>query len=335
MDNKLEIQRLARIGIHFGSGIQNITSSASDFAMDAVSLAPTLVTAPNGGVPAWLTSWFDPAAIEILLAPTAATQIAPEVKKGDNTTTTVIFRTREAVGQLATYGDFSPNGMVSNNTNYPSRETYKFQTWFEVGDDEQAAAAKGYIDVLADKQWSVTEVIARGFNKFYLNGVAGLKNYGLMNDPNLTAPVAATVNYATAEPEAIANDFVRQVGLLITQSNGLITGSERMTFASAPSTINDINRTNIYGLSAFKKIRESYPNIEFVGVPEYDTAAGRLAQLWCQEVRGQKTVELGFTDKMRAGRMEVYSTSIRQKHMAGTAGAMVYRPFACTQTLGV
>lgn len=325
---------LARIGVHFPDSVRDVSTERHEFAMDAVSLAPTLVTAPNGGVPAWLTTWFDPKAIDIQVAPMAAAQIAPEVKKGDWTTTTAMFRTREAAGQVATYGDWSPNGMSSNNTNYPSRETYAYQTWIEYGEREQAMAAKGMIDVAGDKQYAKSLVMAKAANRFYLNGVAGLKNYGLLNDPNLTTPVAATVNYATATPEAIANDVVRQVGVLISQSNGLINGSERLVFATAPSVINDIRRTNEFGLNADKKIRESYPNIVYVAVPEYDTAAGRLIQLWAAEIDGQPTVELGYTEKLRAHRMEVYSTYVRQKFSGGTLGAVVYLPYAVTQTLG-
>jgi hypothetical protein len=329
------IRQLARAGIIFPDTVRDVTISAADYANDAVSLLPTLVTTPNSGVPAWLTTWFDPNAIDIVLAPMAASQIATEVKKGDWTTTTAMFRTREPVGQVATYGDWSPNGMSSANTNYPSRETYAYQTWIEYGERELAQASAGMIDVAGDKQYAKSLVMAKFANKSYLFGVAGFKNYGLTNDPNLPATVAAPVNYATATPEAIANDVVRMVGLLITQSAGLINGSERLVFAAAPSAINDIRRTNEFGLSAEKKIRESYPNIVYVPVPEYDTAGGRLVQLWAAELEGQPTVELGFTEKLRAGRMEIYSTYSRQKFMAGTLGAVVYLPFAVTQTLGV
>lgn len=335
MSDHNELRKLARAGIHFPDSVRDVTISASDYAMDAVSLAPTLITTPNSGVPAWLTAWFDPKAIDIQIAPMAAAQIFPEVKKGDWTTTTAIFRTREAAGQVATYGDWSPNGMSSANTNYPSRETYAFQTWIEYGERELAQASAGMIDVAGDKQYAKSLIMAKFMNKSFLFGVAGLKNYGLTNDPNLTAPVAAPVNWSTAEPEDIANDIVRMVGVLIAQSGGIITGNERLVMAAAPSAINDIRRTNIYGLNADKKIRESYPNIVYVPVPEFDTAAGRLVQLWATEIDGQPTAELGFTEKLRAHRMEVYSTYTRQKFSGGTLGAVVYLPYAVTQTIGV
>ncbi|MGJ8503420.1 hypothetical protein, partial [Glaesserella parasuis] len=78
-----------------------------------------------------------------------------------------------------------------------------------------------------------------------------------------------------------------------------------------------------------------WPNLELVQVPEYDTASGRLVQLWCREVEGQVTAECAFTEKMRAHAVERYSSYFRQKKSAGTWGAVIYRPFAMSQTLGV
>lgn len=335
MSDHSELRRLARVGIHYPDTIRHVTTGAADYAMDAANLNPLQITASNGGVPAFLTTWIDPRAIDILLAPMAAAKILGEVKKGDWATTTAMFRTVEPGGQVATYGDWSPNGMSTSNTNYPSRESYTFQTWIEYGDRELAMAGEGYIDLAGDKQYASALVMAKAMNRIYLYGVAGLKNYGLTNDPSLTAPVAATVNYATASPEDIANDFVRQVAQLVAQSNGIITGNEAMVWASAPSALVNLDRTNSFGLSARKKIAETYPNIEFVAVPEYDTAAGRLAQLWVKELDGRPTGELGFTEKERSHAVERYSSNTRQKKSGGSWGAIIYRPFAVGQTLGI
>lgn len=334
MSDIAEIRRLARVGIHFPDTVNNL-SPLDAYASDAVSVAPTWQTAASAGVPAFLTTWVDPRAIEVLLAPMAAAQMFPEVKKGDWTTTTAMFRTAEVGGQVATYGDWSPNGSTTANTTYPTRESYSYQTWTEWGHKELAQVGAGYIDLAAEKERAAALVMAKFANKSYLYGVAGLRNYGLTNDPSLPAPVAATVNYATAAPEDIANDFVRQVAQLVAQSNGVITGTEAMVYAAAPSVLVNLDRTNSFGLSARRKIAETYANIEFVAVPEYDTAAGRLAQLWVKELDGIPTAELGFTDKYRAHTVEQYSTYTRQKKSGGTFGAVVYRPFAVTQTLGV
>lgn len=335
MDDRNTIRQLARAGIILPDTVRNVSTASADYAMDAASLSPTQMLVTNGGIPAFLTTWVDPKVIETLVARMAASQILGETKKGDWTTTTAMFVTIEPTGQVATYNDWSANGSSGANVNYPQRESYHFQTWTEWGDKELANAGAGYVDWAAEVDKASALTIAKFFNKSYLYGIAGLRNYGLTNDPALIAPVAATVDYASATPEDIANDFVRQMGRLITQSNGVIDGSEPLVWASAPSAINDIRRTNSYGLSAEKKIRESYPNIEFVAVPEFDTASGRLAQMWAREIDGQPSGEVAFTEKMRAHAVERYSTNTRQKKSAGTFGAVIYRPFACTQTLGV
>ncbi len=335
MNERAEISNLRRHGIVLPDTVQHVTQEASDYAMDAVSLAPTLVTTASGGIPAFLTTRVDPRVIRVLVAPMAAAKILPEVKKGDWTTSTQVFVVAESAGQVATYGDWSPNGKANANINYPSRQNYLFQTWTEWGERELALAGEGYVDLAAEIDRASALVMAKFLNRSYLLGVAGLPNYGLMNDPRIPAPVAAGVDWSTAEPEVIANSVVTMVGRLVAQSAGLIDGSERLVVALPPSALNDINRTNSFGLSAAAKIKQTYPLIEFVAVPEFDTAAGRLVQIWAPEVDGQPTGEVAFSEKLRAHAIERYSSNFRQKKSGGTFGAVIYQPFAVTQAIGV
>lgn len=335
MSDRNEITNLARAGIVLPDSVKHVTREASDYAMDAISLAPTMVTAASAGIPAWMSMYVDRRVIDIQLAPMAAAQILPEVKKGDWTTQYAVFITAEPVGQVATYSDWSANGMSNANVNFPSRQNYIYQTWTEWGDRQLAIMGEAGIDWAARQEIASSTVMAKFQNSSYLLGVAGIPNYGLMNDPTLTAPVAATVNWATAEPEDIANDVVAMVGRLIAQSAGLITGQERLVMALAPSALNDVNRTNSFGLSAGAKIKQTYPLIEYVAVPEFDTASGRLVQLWAPEVNGQPTGEVAYSEKYRSHAIERYSTYQRQKHSGGTFGSIVYLPFAVTQQIGV
>ncbi|AVO24254.1 capsid and scaffold protein [Xanthomonas phage XPV2] len=335
-NDRTDIKQLEKVGIIFdGYSPKSISSEVSAYAMDAVNLTPTLQTTANAGIPAWMTTFVDRRVIDIQLAPMAAAKIFPEVKKGDWTTTYGVFVIAEPVGQVATYSDWSANGMSKANVNFESRQNYRYQTWTEYGDLEMATYGEAGIDYVARQEISASLVMAKFANTSYLLGVAGIANYGLMNDPTLPAPVAATVNWATAAPEDIANDVVAMVGRLISQSGGLITGQERMVMALAPSALNNVNRTNNFGLSAGAKIAQTYPQIEFVAVPEFDTASGRLVQLWVPEVNGQPTGEVAFAEKLRSHSIERYSTTTRQKHSGATFGAVIYQPWAVTQELGV
>lgn len=335
-NERATLQQLADVGITFADYTpQCVSQEASAYAMDAVSLAPTLVTGANAGIPAWMSMYVDRRVIDIQLAPMAAAQILPEVKKGDWTTQYAVFITAEPVGQVATYSDWSANGMSNANVNFVNRQNYLYQTWSEYGERQLAMMGEAGIDWVARLNMASSTIMAKMQNSSYLLGVAGIPNYGLMNDPTLTAPVAATVNWATAAPEDIANDVVAMVGRLIAQSGGLITGQERLVMALAPSALNDVNRTNNFGLSAGAKIKQTYPLIEFVAVPEFDTATGRLVQLWAPEVNGQPTGEVAYSERFRSHAVERYSTVIKQKFSAGSFGAIIYQPYAMTSVIGV
>ena len=62
-------------------------------------------------------------------------------------------------------------------------------------------------------------------------------------------------------------------------------------------------------------------------------AAARNAKGWSQEYLGQQTGETAYSEKMRMGRMETYSTSYVQKAFGGTWGCVIRRPnFIATMT---
>lgn len=328
------IAQLARAGITF-PGVTDVSTPASQYALDAASLTPTLVGTPNAGIPAFLTTWVDPAIIEVLVAPMRAAEIVGESKKGDWTSLVAAFVQAEPMTKVATYGDYSADGDSSANINYPQRQSYFFQTWTRWGERELAMAGAGRVDWASQLNYSSTLGLAKFMNATYLFGVAGLQNYGLTNDPNLITPVASGVDWATATPDAIYNSIVAMYKLLQTQSQGVIEQEDELRLAMPPTAAGDLNNVNTYGLAAAKLIRDAFPKMTIVTVPEYDTSSGRLVQLWAPKVEGQQTATCAFTEKLRAHRIEPYSSYFRQKKSAGSFGAVIFRPFACTQLLGV
>jgi hypothetical protein len=329
------IAQLASRGVVLAPGVENISATPAQYAMDAASLAPTLATTPNAGIPSFLTTYVDPKVIEILVAPMAAAEIVGESKKGDWTTLTAAFITAEPLTKVATYGDYSADGDSSSNINYPQRQSYFFQTWTRWGERELEMAGAGRVDWSSQLNYASALGLAKFLNNTYLFGVAGLQNYGLTNDPRLPAPVAATVNWATAAPEAIFNSIKDMFKALQVQSQGIIKQTDELKLAMAPTASGDLNAVNTYGLSAAKLLKDAFPKLEIVVVPEYDTSSGRLVQMWAPKIEGQETATCAFTEKMRAHAIERYSSYFRQKKSAGTWGAVIFRPLGCTQLLGV
>lgn len=329
------IAQLAAKGVILPAGVQNVSTPRAEYAMDAADLTPHLVGTPNAGIPTYLTTYVDPKVIEVLVAPMKAAQLVGESKKGDWTTLTAAFIQAEPTTKVATYGDYSGDGDSGTNINYPQRQSYFFQTWSRWGERELEMAGAGRIDLASQLQYSSALGLAKFLNSSYLFGVSGLQNYGLTNDPRLVAPVASGVNWATAQPEAIFNSIKDMFKALQVQSQGIIEQDDELRLGMPPTALGDLNAVNSYGLSAAKLLKDAFPNLSIVTIPEYDTAGGRLVQMWAPMIEGQESATCAFTEKMRAHAVERYSSYFRQKKSAGTWGAVVFRPLACTQLLGV
>lgn len=335
------IQALESVGVVLHPGVQNVTASPREYArtrmaMDAASLSPTLIGTPNSGIPSYLTTYVDPKVIETIVAPMAAAELVGEAKKGDWTTLVAAFIQAEPTTSVATYGDYNAGGSSDTNINYPQRQSYFFQTWTRWGERQLEMAGAGRVDLASQLNYASALGLAKFLNASYLNGIAGLQNYGLTNDPSLPTAVASPSNWATDTPENIFNSINSTLWKnLQNQSQGVITARDELKLGLPPSAAADINRVNQYGLSAAKLLKEVWPNLTLVEVPEYDTAGGRLVQLWSQQIEGQRTATCAFTEKLRAHAIERYSSYFRQKKSAGTWGAVVFRPFGMSQMIGV
>lgn len=329
------IAQLAAKGIILAPGVQNVSTPVSAYALDAADLTPTLVGTPNSGIPSFLTTYVDPKVIEVLVAPMKAAELIGESKKGDWTTLTATFIQAEPTTEVATYGDYSADGSSKANINYPQRQAYFFQTWTRWGERELEMAGAGRVDWASQLNYASALGLSKFLNSTYLFGVAGLQNYGLTNDPRLPTPVASSVNWATAQPEAIFNSIKDMFKALQLQTQGLAEQDMEINVGLAPTALGDLNAVNTYGLSAAKLLKDAFPKISLVTVPEFDTAGGRLVQMWIPKLEGQESATCGFTEKIRAHAIERYSSYFRQKKSAGTWGSVIFRPACCTQQLGV
>ena len=330
------IPALERKGVVFAQDIKG-TYNADTFAMDA---QPALFTTSNAGVPAWMVNYINPGVIDVIFAPMKATEIAPERKVGDWTTATAQFPIAEVTGNVSGYDDYSNDGSVGANVNWPTRESYSYQTFLRWGEKEVAIAQQGNINQVERTEKAALVTMGKFQNKSYFLGIDGLKNYGLLNDPALSpaiapATVGSVIKWATKTPEAIANDVAALFVQLVKQTNGTVDMDSRMKLCMSPTIQAAFANTNQYGLSARAKVKENYPNMEFVTAPEYATAGGELVQLIADEVQGQQVVETAFTEKMRAHNTVVETSSYKQKRSAGTWGAIIMVPAGIAQMIGV
>jgi hypothetical protein len=342
---------LSRLEYQFGIVLPDTVDFIKPgIAMDAriaMDAQPQLLTVSNSGIPAFLTNYMDPKLIEILLQPNKAAQILGEVKKGDWTTLTTTFTMVEHTGEVSSYGDWNNNGSTGANPTFPQRQSYYYQTITQWGERQLDMANLARIDWAQRLNIASAIVLDKFQNQTYFFGVAGLQNYGLLNDPSLPAYLTPgtkatngvrwinTAGAVTATANEIYTDIQSLYAALVSQSGSLIDANTRLVLAMSPAANVALTATNSFNVNVFDLLKKNFPNIRFETAPQYATAAGHVIQLIAEEIENQETGYCAFTEKMRAHAIVKDLSAFKQKKSQGTWGAIIFQPFAFAQMLGV
>lgn len=352
-------EELAFISHKFGITLPGAIGFAQDgwsrdFKM-ACDAQPSLITVPNAGIPAYLTNFIDPNILRILTAKNAGAEILGEQKKGSFVDVTVTFPVVEHTGEVSSYGDFSSDGKSGANTAFPQREAYLYQTVVEYGnlESERAGLAKlGWANEL--KQSAVT-VLNKFQNLTYFYGVAGLQNYGLLNDPSLSAPLTPATKAAGgatwingAAINGTANEIYADIQALfiqlVNQSGGLIDQDSALTLALSPKSSGALTATNQYNVNVEDLLKKNFKNLKVKTAIQYGaltaqnpqgSSAGEIVQLIASDVQGQDSGYCAFNEKLRADIIVPAMSSFRQKFSQGSWGAIIRQPYAISQMVGV
>lgn len=308
----------------------------------ATDAQPGLITTTNSGIPFYLVNYLDPEIIEIAVSPMVAAEIAGEAKKGDWTTRTAQFPVAERIGMTTSYGDWNNNGSTNANYNWEDRQSYYFQTISQWGQLELATAAEARIDHAAQINKSSMLTIQKTLNFIYFYGVSGLANYGLLNDPSLPAPITPAATGTGNSPlwsektgDLIYQDVQSLYQQLVSQGNGTINKRMPLVLAFSNDSEAEFTKTNTYGVNVPDLIKKNFPNIRIIAAPEYATESGNLMQMFVETINGTKTVQCGFTEKLRAHPVIPDLSGWRQKKSAGGWGAIWKQPYACASMIGI
>lgn len=303
-----------------------------------------LVTAPNMGVPAELTTYFDPDVVNVLTAVRRARAITGgrEVKKGDAATASAKFPVLEYAGFTESYNDFADGGAATVNANWVTRDNYLFSTTRQYGDLEEARSALAKLNLAASTQKAAASIIDVDANRFYFQGVAGLRNYGLLNDPGLNPAITPAANGAGDSPkwadkttQRIYEDVLSLFAELVEQTGGNVSEADPLVLAMSPTLAVRLGKATEFNVSALKMLKDYFNNLSIVKAPEYATIGGELIQLIAPELDGQENIFLAFSEKFYAFAPVRGTSSIKQKFRAGTYGAIIRRPAAIAGMIGM
>lgn len=336
-------------GLHL-YGMQGYATQGTIMGMvgDAVpNYTPgTLVTEPNDGFLVQFFNYIDPTEIPILVAPNRAAEIFGEGKIGSWEQMFATFMLSEDVGQVSAYSDAGRGGTADTNLNYEQRQQFLVQAFIEAGDLQMSRAGAARFDLLGKKRRAQAQTLNKWQNRSYFFGISGLRNYGVLTDPSLTAAVAPTtgatsgkIAWADKTALEIYGDFVASYGRLQSNAQGLLDKdmdeTTKIVWCIAPGDRTYLKKTNEFGLSVEKLVKENFPNSEIVTAPQFSTASGNLLYGFVPEIEGVRTIECAFSEKMRTHRIEYESSMMRQKATSGSWGAIVKVPLLVDQTIGI
>jgi len=325
MSDKLNFHALAQdAGIVYQTGFQ--PRELDNMARATVANDADLITAPNAGILAMFTTYVDPRVIEIAVEPMKAAQIFGETKKGTWVDDNLQFPIAESTGEVSSYDDFGTNGMSGANVNWENRQPYHYQTIVEVGEREVERAGAAKLDWVARKQIAAALVLNKFQNKSYFFGVSGLANYGILNDPSLSASLPGADWGPLTADQVFASIQGALYARLVSQTKGLIDRATPMKMILSPENEVNLLKTNQYNVNVVDQLKKNFPGLTIETAPEYSTAAGEIVQLVVESYEGVRTIEPTFTEKMRVHPMVLGLSSWQQKRSQGTVGAIIYRP---------
>ena len=350
--------RLEMLGVSWEAGVEPRAYLTDDARRDyhiAMDAQPGLNTDPNSAVPAMLTTLIDPEVYEILFSPNKGSVILGERRKGSWLDDTAMFPQVEQEGEVSSYGDFNNNGHAGANTNWPQRQSYLFQIIKEYGERELERAGLARINWVSEIDKSAATQLNKFSNTTYFFGVQGLQNYGLINDPNLPAPLTPgakaiggpawyTGTSITATANEIFNDIQATIISVITSNQGLVDRESKFVLALSPQSEAALTQTNSFNVNVSDLLKKNFPNMRVVSAVQYGVltasnpqgiAAGNLMQVIVENVEGQQTGYCAFNEKMRSFRIVPEMSSYKQKVLSGTFGAIVRYPVGFAQMLGI
>ncbi len=315
-----------------------------------------LSTDPNAALPWLLTSAIDPEIIRVIFSPLEFAEILGERKAGVWTEQTRYFPIVETTGEISSYDDFSNNGRAGANFNSPQFQSYLFQTFVEYGELQIDRAGLAKINWVSELGISAADLLNRFQNLSYAYGIQGLQNYGILNNPYISAALTPATKawggtgwFDNGSPAATANevynDIVAMIVQLVSQTNGSLDANSSMTLALSPQSAIALTFANSFGVFVKALLKEGYPNLKIKTAPQYGTqtstntqgfsGAGNYMQLIPDNIQRQTVAYGAYNEKLRAHKIVPAHSSWSQKQTSGTWGCILRSPVAIVSMLGV
>lgn len=340
MDELDQVMAINGVGI-MPSALRQM--AALDYAMDATQSPTTTPTIP--GLVQFYQSWL-PGMIEIVTAPRLIDELIGRSSVGSWEDEQIVQQVTEMTGAPQPYGDTTNVPLTDWNPEFVSRTVVRFEQGLRVGILEEARAAKIRVDSGGTKRRSagIQLEIARNAIGFYGYNSGANLTYGFLNDPNLPNYVSApTGNWNTATFLQIQGDLLAAFAALRTGSQGLIDPSkDAITLAVSLNRVDFLAKTSDFGISVWDWLKQFYPNVRVVGVPQLNTANGgaNVFYVYADSVKDsgtddQRTWLQAVPALFQLLGVQKLTKAYEEDYSNATAGAFLKRPYAIKRYTGI
>ena len=337
-----QYRELSRLGINLSD---SDVAKMHAYGMDSTLTA--LTTTASIGTPVQFLQHWLPGFVEVMTAPRNIDLLIGMAAVGSWEDEEIVQGIKEATGKAAVYGDQTNIPLASWNANFERRTVVRFEQGFQVGQLEEARAARMNVNSGADKRAAAGQSleINRNLVGFYGYNDGANRTYGFLNDPALPS-YEANIGpaWASATFLEITANIRAMVGRLITQSKGLVDPRKTSTtLALANAVVNTLSITNTLGTQSVADwMKQTYPMMRVESAPELDLANGgaNVGYMYADSIAdggsdGGAVWLHAVPTKFQILGVEKTAKGYKEDFTNATAGAFLKRPFAVTRITGI
>lgn len=342
-------------GMNFGTSPDNllILDSAKE-VQNYIKFADTDTynfNIPSNGVPSWLTTVWANKIIEQVFQTTSFTKMAHSFQQGQFGTTNIKIPTISYGGNAEPYADMSGGGQNVVNINWVDRETITLQRTLTYGDLATAQMGMAKISYVSQLRAGLAKLIALDQNKIGFNGFAGVKCFGLLNDPSLNATVPCPASSGTPSSSQwiyksyaeIVADIIALVNGVISIAGGQADVTDKCILGVPPAVYAYLDKQNSLGTQSVREyIKLAYSGMEIIQVQDYQgtgspigsSTANTIQLIWSKLV--SQEVALNAFCSLYNSHGTVRKVSYFNEKISYTvAGAIVALPIGIATMTGV
>lgn len=350
------VVQLAKIGIVFDHAVVQDQVAGlfkgqmrTGMAMDSNFTAPIT----QGSIPTpiqFLQTWL-PGFVKVLTAARKIDDLVGIKTVGSWEDEEIVQGMVEPSGVATEYGDYANVPFTSWNTNFERRTIVRAEMGMQVAQLEEARAAAMRLNSAETKrqQAAVSLEIFRNAVGFYGWNVNGTnRTFGFLNDPNLLPAISSSTanGWNNAQFQEIIADIRMWIMTLRTQSQDQIDPEATdLTLALPMNRVDYLSVTTDYGISVRDWIKQTYPKMRIVSVPELvgKDASTNMAYLFAEDIPssvdgssdgGEVFAQLVQTKFITLG-VEKRVKSYIEDYSSAIAGVLCKRPYAVVRCIGI